>query len=92
MIEEFDELALIDEAGELFQYPLSAAPRDWFDHITRERNCLIITGTDLRLATEGDGWRRSGKGTRFRIRRLGLDARRYDRPGSVAELAVSDSC
>jgi hypothetical protein len=53
MIEEFDELALIDEAGELFQYPLSAAPREWFEHISRERNCLIVTGTDLRLGTEG---------------------------------------
>jgi len=53
MLEEFDELALIDEAGELFQYPLSAAPVDWYQHLTRERNCLVITGTGLRLAADG---------------------------------------
>lgn len=53
MMEEFDELALIDEAGELFQYPLSVAPPDWYEHVTRERNCLVITGSELQLATEG---------------------------------------
>ena len=53
MLEEFDELALIDEAGELFQYPLSAAPAEWYEHVTRERNCLVITGHGLRLATDG---------------------------------------
>lgn len=53
MLEEFDELALIDEAGELFQYLLSAAPADWYEHVMRERNCLVVTGTELRLATDG---------------------------------------
>lgn len=55
---DFDVLALIDEADDLFTYPLSALPADWYSLLKRERNCLIITGVALRLATTGmDGVR-----------------------------------
>ena len=46
---DFKVLALIDEADDLFTYPLSALPVDWNSHLKRERNCLLITGVDLRL-------------------------------------------
>lgn len=52
--ESSDDFALIDEtADELFGYPLSEVPDDWYSHLRMERNCLVITGVDLRLATAG---------------------------------------
>lgn len=52
--ETSDDFALIDEAAdELFGYPLSGVPEDWYSHLKMERNCLVITGVDLRLATAG---------------------------------------
>lgn len=52
--EEFDALGVIDEgADELFAYPLSALPEEWFAHLKRERSCLVITGVDLKLAWAG---------------------------------------
>lgn len=50
---DLGEIELIDEAADLFSYPLSAVPSVWFEHLMRERSCLVITGLDLRLATEG---------------------------------------
>lgn len=50
---DFGEISLIDEAGDLFTYPLSGLPPAWYEHLKRERSCLLITGIDLRLATEG---------------------------------------
>lgn len=57
--ESSDDSALIDEAAdELFGYPLRGIPPDWYSHLKLERNCLVITGVDLRLATSGmDGVR-----------------------------------
>jgi hypothetical protein len=55
---DFDVMELNDEGDELFTYPLSALPADWYAHLKLERNCLLITGVDLRLATAGmDGVR-----------------------------------
>jgi hypothetical protein len=52
--ESSDDFALIDDAAdELFGYPISGIPQDWFSHLKLERNCLVITGVDLRLATDG---------------------------------------
>jgi hypothetical protein len=52
--ESSDDFALIDEAADqLFGYPLSGVPTDWYSHLKMERNCLVITGVDLRLATTG---------------------------------------
>lgn len=52
--ESSDDFALIDEAAdELFGYPLSGVPNDWYSHLKMERNCLVITGVNLRLATAG---------------------------------------
>jgi hypothetical protein len=28
-------------------------PPDWYSHLKIERNCLVITGVDLQLATAG---------------------------------------
>jgi hypothetical protein len=57
--EASDDFALIDEAAEeLFGYPLSGVPSNWYSHLKMVRNCLVITGVDLRLATAGmDGVR-----------------------------------
>lgn len=52
--ESLDDFALIDDrADQLFGYPLSGVPVDWDTHLKMERNCLVITGLDLRLATAG---------------------------------------
>ena len=52
--ESADDFALIDEAAdELFGYPMSDIPADWYSHLKMERNCLVITGVDLRLVTAG---------------------------------------
>lgn len=52
--ESSDDFALIDEAAdELFGYPLSGVPSEWYSHLKMERNCLIITGVGLRLAMAG---------------------------------------
>jgi hypothetical protein len=52
--ESSDDFALIDEAAdELFGYPISGIPAEWYAHLKMERNCLVITGVDLRLATAG---------------------------------------
>lgn len=52
--ESSDDFALIDEAAdELFGYPLSGVPSDWYSHLKMERNCLVITGVGLGLATAG---------------------------------------
>ena len=52
--ESSDDFALIDDAAdELFAYPLSGIPQDWYSHLKLERDCLVITGVDLRLATAG---------------------------------------
>ncbi len=53
IFEDFDEVALIDEADDLFVYPLSALPQDWLGHVERERCCLLVTGVGLSLATAG---------------------------------------
>ena len=50
---DFDVIALIDEADDLFSYPMSGLPSAWREHLMRERSCLLITGVDLRLATDG---------------------------------------
>ena len=50
---EFGEMSLLDEAADLFTYPLSGLPSAWYEHLMRERSCLVITGVNLRLATEG---------------------------------------
>jgi len=50
---DLGEMSLIDEAADLFTYPLSGISPGWYEHLMRERSCLLITGTDLRLATEG---------------------------------------
>lgn len=59
--ESSDGFELIDEAAEpIFGYPLSSIPQDWYGHLKTERNCLFITGVDLRLATTGmDGVKRA---------------------------------
>ena len=46
-------IALIDEADDLFSYPLSGLPSAWHEHLMRERSCLVITCVGLRLATDG---------------------------------------
>jgi hypothetical protein len=46
-------MALNDEGDELFAYPVSALPTEWYSHLKLERNCLLITGVDLRLAAVG---------------------------------------
>ncbi len=52
--EPSDGFALIDDAAdELFAYPLSGIPPAWYSHLKLERNCLLITGVGLRLATDG---------------------------------------
>lgn len=52
--ESSDDFALIDDgADELFSYPVSGIPQDWYSHLKLERNCLVITGVGLRLATDG---------------------------------------
>lgn len=52
--ESSGSLALIDEAAdELFGYRLDAVPTQWYQHLQRERSCLVITGVDLHLATAG---------------------------------------
>lgn len=52
--ESSDDFALIDEAAdELFGYPISGIPAEWCAHLKLERNCLVITGIELRLATDG---------------------------------------
>ncbi len=50
---DLGDIALIDEAGDLFSYPLSGLPSSWHEHLMRERSCLLITGVNLRLATDG---------------------------------------
>lgn len=50
---DIGDIALIDEGGDLFSYPLPGLPAPWHKHLMRERSCLVITGVDLRLATEG---------------------------------------
>lgn len=50
---DLGDMALLDEAADLFTYPLSGLSPGWYEHLMRERSCLLITGTDLRLATEG---------------------------------------
>ncbi len=50
---DLGEMSLLDEAADLFTYPLSGLSPGWYEHLMRERSCLFITGTDLRLATEG---------------------------------------
>ncbi|MPZ93113.1 MAG: hypothetical protein GEU68_16120 [Actinobacteria bacterium] len=50
---DFDVMALNDEGDELFTYPLSALPTEWYSHLKLERNCLLITGLELHLATAG---------------------------------------
>ena len=50
---DLGDVALLDEGGDLFSYPLSGLPPSWQEHLMRERSCLVITGIDLRLATEG---------------------------------------
>lgn len=64
---DFDALALIDEGDDLFNYPLNALPADWYAHLTRERNCLVITGVGLELAQAGmEGVHRAvGRGEAF---------------------------
>ena len=59
--ESSDDFVLIDEAADqLFGYPLSGVPSEWYSHLKMERNCLVITGVDLRLATTGmDGVRQA---------------------------------
>jgi hypothetical protein len=52
--ESSDDFALIDEAAdELFGFPLSGVPDDWCSRLKMERNSLVITEVDLRLATAG---------------------------------------
>lgn len=66
--ESSDDFALIDEAADqLFGYPLSRVPSEWYSHLKMERNCLVITGVDLRLATTGmDGVKNAcANGTAF---------------------------
>ena len=47
-------LALIDDAAdELFAYRLDSLPQGWYEHLKRERNCLVVTGIDLQLAIAG---------------------------------------
>ena len=53
VFDEFDTLSLIDEGDDLFNYPLSALPDDWYAHVQRERICLVITGSNLQLTTAG---------------------------------------
>lgn len=49
-----DDFALIDEAADqLFGYRLSGIPEGWYSDLKMERNCLVITGVDLKLATAG---------------------------------------
>jgi hypothetical protein len=52
---DLGEMSLLDEAADLFTYPLSGLPSGWCAHLMRERSCLVITGIDLRLATERMG-------------------------------------
>jgi hypothetical protein len=50
--ESSDDFALIDDAADqLFGYPISGIPQDWYSHLKLEGNCLVITGVDIRLAT-----------------------------------------
>lgn len=53
VLADLDDIALIDEGGGLFNYPLSGLPPGWYEHLMRERSCLLITGMSLHLATEG---------------------------------------
>lgn len=49
-----DDFALIDDAADqLFGYPISAIPGEWYSHLKMERNCLVLTGVELGLATAG---------------------------------------
>lgn len=50
---DLGDMALIDEGDDLFSYPLSGLPSAWHEHLMRERSCLLITGVNLRLATDG---------------------------------------
>ncbi len=50
---DLGEMSLIDEASDLFTYRLSSLASGWYEHLMRERNCLLVTGVDLRLATDG---------------------------------------
>ena len=52
---DLGDITLLDEGGDLFSYPLSGLSPSWHEHLMRERSCLVITGIDLRLATEGMG-------------------------------------
>lgn len=52
MHEPDGDFALIDDAAdELFAQPLNELPPQWYAHLRMERNCLLITGIDLQLAT-----------------------------------------
>ena len=53
VFEDLGQMALIDEADDLFTYPLGGLPAQWCEHLKRERNCLLITGKDLRLSADG---------------------------------------
>lgn len=50
---DLGDIELIDAAADLFTYPLLGLEASWREHLMRERSCLVITGVDLRLATDG---------------------------------------
>ena len=41
VFDDLGDVALIDEVGDLFTYPLAGLSRGWYEHLMRERSCLL---------------------------------------------------